>query len=1141
MLHSEQLPILADGPAPAAPKPSATSTAKTCKDADASEPTRHTSRYWRSVSQMKDTDEFREFLHREFPAGASVFDTTGLDDVSLADDGIEGSPEGKKGGMSRRRLMQLMGASAALAAAGCRWEEENIVPLTYRPEDRVPGRPQLFATAWELDGVARPLYCQKVDGRPIKLEGNPEHPFTRGGTDVYDQGALLGMYDPDRLDAVIQRGSGGPALPASDWPTAEALLEGLSAVAEAQPGSVAVIAEPTSSLVMKSLRKEFDSQFPGSQWVTYSPVGTSNERVGLKAASGSAVRPIYDLAKADVVVSIDADPLGTQAGSHGYIRDWASRRTPESGAMNRTYAFESGFTCTGMSADHRAGVKSGDMLALVEALGSDGGDSEGTVVERITAAAASDLAASNGKSAVICGPHLPPAVHAAVAKLNEQLGNVGQTVRYVEVEDEPSDLEALAKLSEDMIQGRVKAVVILGGNPVYHAPAELELPKALQACQLVIRHGLYEDETALLADWSLPATHAMEEWDLLRAFDGSLVTCQPMLPDRVTDGRSATEIVAAMLGKTGESVRDLFYAALSEAGVEGSDAVEQTLHRGFVTDSAPQAATVSFSGDAEPYTVAEGLEVVLTPSPTIFDGRFANNGWLQETPSPVTRTVWTNSANIAPSLARDLDLEQGDEIVISKNGRSVTAAVYILPGQAPGSIGLQLGYGRRAAGVVGGNYYGEGNFYDPEEGEVLPVGVDVTPLKSVAQPSVITGVEVTKAGSDSKLVTVQDHFAIDTTGLEGTADRIGELVREASEERFNEEPHFVEHMGPHHPPLESLWEEWDYEKTRRWGMSIDLSKCVGCGSCVTACSAENNIPVVGPDQVDRGREMHWLRVDRYFAFAEDDVDEYNLDNPRVVTQPVACHHCETAPCEQVCPVAATVHSYEGLNDMVYNRCIGTRYCANNCPYKVRRFNFFNYNKRYENEKYDLQKLVLNPEVTVRARGVMEKCTYCVQRIKNVTQYARNERRAVQDGEIKTACQTACPAEAIVFGDLSDPGSAVSEQHANPRAYAMLAELNVKPRTRYLARIRNLHPDLVDLAPDLATAGEHHGGHGDDHGEGHHDGEHHDAAHGDEHEPHQHHGEDHGDAHHKDGADVDHGDAINDEMIEAPSGKIEAPE
>ena len=620
----------------------------------------------------------------------------------------------------------------------------------------------------------------------------------------------------------------------------------------------------------------------------------------------------------------------------------------------------------------------------------------------------------------------------------------------------------------------------------------------------------------------------MEEWNVLRSYDGTVTTCQPMLPDRVTDGRSAMELLSTMLGQIDVSLRDLFYAALAQAGVDSPDQVEQVLHRGFVADSAAEAASASFSGDGGELPKADGVEVVLTPSPTIYDGRFANNGWLQETPSPVTRTVWTNSANIAPAMADDLGLEQGDLITIEKDGRSLTVPVYILPGQARESIGLQLGYGRRAAGVVGGNYYGAGNFFDPEEGDVLPVGYDVTPLKTVAQPSVITGVTVTKAEGDADLVTVQDHFAIDTTGLEGIAERVGSLVREGSADAFEKDEEFAQHLGAHHPPLESLWDEWDYEK-RRWGMSIDLSKCVGCGACVTACSAENNIPVVGPDQVDRGREMHWLRVDRYFAFAADDVDDYDLDNPRVVSQPVACHHCETAPCEQVCPVAATVHSYEGLNDMVYNRCIGTRYCANNCPYKVRRFNFFNYNKRYENDKYDLQKLVLNPEVTVRARGVMEKCTYCVQRIKGVTQYARNERRAIEDGEIVTACQAACPAEAIVFGDLSQPDSEVSRQHANPRAYAMLAELNVKPRTRYLARIRNLHPQLQDLYPDLAAA--HHGGHG--HDEAHadeHQGAHHDDGHGDSHAAKGHQGDDHHDD-----------ESINDDMVEAPSGMVEAPE
>ena len=1182
------LPILDAAPTPVAPSPVPTlaeSSAKTCKDADASEPSRHSSAYFRSLEQMQDTEEYRAFLHREFPAGASVFEGA---DEGVADDAVDLRPG--KSGISRRRWMQIMGASASLAAAGCRWEPENIVPLTYRPEDRVPGRPQTFATAWELAGVARPLLAQSIDGRPIKLEGNPEHPDTRGGTDMFDQGLLLAMYDPDRSRYLYDTRDGERA---KDWPLASAALRELGEIAREQPESLAVLCEPTSSVILQRLRDDFQEAFPGSQWVTYSAVNTANQREGLKAATGQAVRPVYDLSQADVVVSLDADPLGLDVGAHGMIRDWASRRTPESngdvGGMNRTYAFESGFSGTGMSADHRAAVKSSHIGSVLDQLASGGdeavaADKKASVLDRTVNAAALDLAAAGSRAVVVVGAHQPAAVHAAAARLNEQLGAVGTTVRYLEVEDAPSDLEALSGLAESLVSGRTKTLVILGGNPVYDAPADLNLPEALAAAETIVRWSMYPDETAQLSHWLIPATHPMEEWNLLRSSDGTLTTAQPMIPQPVIEeARPASAILQEMLGGTPKSQRELFYEAMAAEGLRDAAAVQTAVHAGFVEGSAPEGVEATASGDASGAAAEagggdgssgeDGIEVVLLPSPQVYDGRFANNGWLQETPAPISRTVWGNYAAIAPSMADDLGVEQHDLLAITVGGATVEVPAYVLPGQAPGSIALQLGYGRRAAGVVGGNdhiygnYYGEGNFRDPEDRPVEPVGVDVTPLKTTAAPSILTGATVKKTGGERKVVTVQDHFTIDTTGLEGTADRIGELVREGSLDSFEEDEHFAGHLGPHHPALESLWTEWDAEDSsllkedrHRWGMAIDLSKCVGCGSCVTACTSENNIPVVGPDQVDRGREMHWLRVDRYFAFGPKDgqkmdgfdLDKIDLDNPRIVSQPVACHHCETAPCEQVCPVAATVHSYEGLNDMVYNRCIGTRYCANNCPYKVRRFNFFNYNKRYErdakkSDRYDLQALVLNPEVTVRARGVMEKCTYCVQRIKNVTQYAKNEQRDIRDGEIVTACQAACPADAIVFGDLVDNDAEVTKWQKNPRAYAMLAELNVKPRTRYLARIRNLHPALGDLQPQLEIESHGHGGeHGEEHGGEHHD-EHADGHH-DEHEATE---ELHGDhaasenseGHHVPSAESrkDSGGAINDEMVTSPGERIQAPE
>lgn len=1051
----------------------------------------HRSQYWRSLEQLADTEEFREFLHREFPVAASELPE-------------EDGPDG----FSRRRWMQLMGASLALGGAvGCRWPEDKITPFVDRPENRIPGRPQLFATAWQVDGGARALTVSSVDGRPVKSAGNKQYVFSGGGTDVRDQAVVLGLYDPDRADHPSEGGE------VRTWAEAETFLRGVAEVAGANGGEkLAVLAEPSSSLVLAGLKKSFASKFPKAQWVEFSSARGAGERAGLAQSDEVTLKPVYRLAAADVVVSIDADPLGGDEGACALISGWASRRAPEDGKMNRTYVIESQFTGTGTAADHRLPVKSSAIPSVVAriaqavASGSAGDDpgSKAALIDRMVYAISSDLLENKGASAVLVGDRQSAEVHKAVAALNETLGNVGKTVDYIEVANRPGDFSAVNSLVESMRGGRVDTLLVLGGNPAYACPAATGLPAAMEAVSSVIRVGQYFDETAAVSSWFLNETHPFEQWDVLAGPDGTALSQQPLI-DPILDGRSVNSVVSVLVGEE-KSERDLHAAALEAAGAAN---VDVAIEAGFVDGSADRPASVSFGAPA--LEAADGndeLELVLSPAEGAYDGRFANNAWLQETPGRVTKVVWDNVACVAPSTARKLGVEQGELLKITANGQSVQAPVFILPGQAPGSIGLTLGYGRQSGGrVASGDPDAVGWTFDQPWLSDGPVGVDATPLRSADGEFVISGVQAEGTGRSYPIATTQDHHAIDKTGLWGIEDRVDDLVREGTLDTWNDHNDFAQHQT-HHPPLESLWTEWDYEK-RQWGMTIDLTKCVGCSSCVTACVSENNIPVVGKGQVIKGREMHWVRLDRYFSFPEESEGSHtpDLDNPRVVTQPVACHHCENAPCEQVCPVAATVHSAEGLNDMVYNRCIGTRYCANNCPYKVRRFNFFNYNKAYEYDAattgYDLQALVLNPDVTVRARGVMEKCTYCVQRIKGVSQDARNERRPIQDGEIQTACQEACPANAIAFGDLSQEDWSVTELAKNPRAYAMLSELNVKPRTRYLARIRNPHPSLADLEPiayQPAHHGDEHGGgeHGGGHGKGGHGDEHHDADHPEEH-------------------------------------------
>lgn len=1057
----------------------------------------HRSQYWRSLEQLADTDEFRDFLHREFPVAASELPE-------------EDGPDG----FSRRRWMQLMGASLALGGAvGCRWPEDQIAPFQDRPENRIPGKPQVFATAWDLGGVARPITVRSFDGRPTKTAGNKQVAYTRGGTDVFDQALPLGLYDPDRADSPAEGGE------LRTWEEAFGMVKAVADGAVANGGeSLAVIAEPTSSRVFAALRSQFLNRFPNATWVDFAGFEGSGERLGLAQSETVSLRPVYDLEAADVVVSFDADPLGSDAAASALIGGWAARRAPEDGKMNRGYAVESQFSGTGTAVDHRLPMKSSAIPAFIGkvaaavASGSAGETpaASAQLEERMLHAIVEDLLSNRGASALLAGASLPAEAHRAVASLNIALGNVDKTVRYVEIANRPDDLAAMSDLVGEMRAGRVSDLFVFGGNPAYSCPNGVGLPAALQSVENVVRVGLYADETAVAARWLLNATHPLEQWDALTAVDGTVLSQQPLI-EPILNGKSANSILAALVGSE-SSDRDLHHAALESAGA--SD-IGKAVEAGFVEGSEATSASSSFG---EPSLSAETgdskYEVVIGISDTVHDGRFANNAWLQETPGRVTKVVWDNVATIAPSTAGEIGVKQNELLKITANGESVELPAFIMPGQAKGSIGVLLGYGRSDGGhVASGDPDAVKWTFDQSWLPDGPIGVDVTPLRAADSGFVLTDVAVEATGVSYPVATTQDHHAIDETGLAGIEGRVNALVREGNVEQWEEHNDFAQHVT-HHPPLESLWNEWDYEK-RQWGMTIDLTKCVGCSACVTACVAENNIPVVGKGQVIRGREMHWVRLDRYFAFPEDGEGsgEPDLDNPRVVTQPVACHHCENAPCEQVCPVAATVHSAEGLNDMVYNRCIGTRYCANNCPYKVRRFNFFNYNKAYQYDSqetgYDLQSLVLNPDVTVRARGVMEKCTYCVQRIKEVTQDARNDRRAIQDGDIQTACQEACPAEAIVFGDLSQDDWSVTKLSNNPRAYGMLAELNVKPRTKYLARIRNPHLSLLDLEPTSYEAAHHgdggHGdgheaGHDDDHGHGHDEAGHGDSDHGDEKKP-----------------------------------------
>ncbi len=1060
--------------------------------------------YWRGLEELEGSPEFDQFLHREFPQAASEF------------------PEG----VSRRRWLKLMSASLALGGlSGCRYGPDEIASMVVRPPNTIPGVPKHFATNFELAGRAVHLLVTNLDGRPLKIEGNPEHPvmrasepndlsggkerFASAGTDVFSQACVLGLYDPDRSRRVAKRS--GEGLGDASWEEFSAYAtEHLESLKSTSGKGLAILMAPSLSPTVNRLVADTLELLPEARVCQFSSVDTSAARQAASQVVGKSAEFLLDLSKAKVICCFDSDLFGCDPNALVYSRQFSKGREPEPGSMNRLYAVEANYSVTGSWADSRLPVRSDQIGAFLVKLekrvdellaggqaavaveGEKAFDeiSIGDKLERFIESMASDLLSHKGKCVVSVGSHQPVDVQVLALRLNQKLGNVGETVVFLPSRTAVEGVEpiSLVELVEAVEGGQVSSVWVLGENPVYGCPGDVELSAALEKLDHVVYLAEFEDETAAVSDWVVPLAHQLESWGDVLAADGTYGICQPqILP--LLGGKSTAEVLSILHGKP--EFAEAMVRATAEArfpGVMSSRVWRDALHNGFVADSASEAFDGEFSfesplptGTLDLESVEGDVEVVFRPSDTLYDGRFAKNVWLQELPQPMTKIVWDNAAIMSPKTASALgNIRQGELVRLVSGERSLELPAFIMPGHAAGSITVHLGYGRVCRDeAVSSN-------------EQVSVGHDVSLLRSATHMHIRTGVEARATSKQYKLVTTQLHFAIDKLGLDITKERAAILVREGTVEQIHEGgEEFVEHMGTHHPPLVSLWEEPidrlenDPTVPNQWGMTIDLNKCNGCNACVIACQAENNIPVVGKEQVSRNREMHWIRVDRYFRG--------DVDTPKIVNQPVACVHCETAPCEQVCPVAATVHTEEGVNAMTYNRCIGTRYCANNCPYKVRRFNYFNYNTEYgyfygweqkgklEEANRKLQQLVLNPEVTVRGRGVMEKCTYCTQRMQPVKIKARVEERAIYDGEVQTACQAACPSQAIVFGNIKDPASRVARLREDPRAYAMLAELNIKPRTLYMARVRNTHPRLM-TTDQLVDPHQGHG-HGVEHSEG----------------------------------------------------------
>ncbi len=1029
-------------------------------------------RYWRTLEALAETPEARALIAREFPSQADKWDDE----------------------PSRRAFLKVMGASLALAGLqGCAGQpEEKIVPYVRTPEDTVPGKATYYATAATIDGVATGVLATSHDGRPTKVDGNPDHPGSLGTSGALLQAEILNLYDPDRAQAVNTGGT------LASWPEFIADLQTVLGEQKAKNGSgLRVVSCPTSSPTLSAQREKFLELFPEAKWVEYSPIGRKNVRDGLERAFGKPLEPRYDLARADVVLTLDADPFTTMPDHLVMTRGHSRRRRDDVGDepwMTRTYAVETTFTLFGASADHRRALGPDGLLSFAKAVAKEVGvevEPDAALPEGVTSefvsAVAEDLLRYRrpeepGGAVVVAGDTQPPEVHALAHAMNVAIGAVGTTVDYVAPTTDEGGFEALARLCDEMQGGYVDAVMVLSANPVYDAPPDVGFLEAFEKVGWRAGYGLYEDETSVVCNWHLPATHFLEEWSDTRSLDGTVSIVQPLIKP-LYDGRSLHELFSAIVDEAPQSGYDVVRAhwrGLLDGDFE--TAWPTAVHRGVVPDTAFEPVEVSLVEGAlatDPEPVEDGeYTVVIRPDPQTLDGRFANNGWLQELPRPMTTLTWDNAALLAPADADDLGVQIGDLVSIEVDGESVELPAMRLPGLPRGTVTLHLGFGRVRAGRVG-----------------TGVGKSVTPLRSIDRPWFVGGATVAKTKGNRKLALTQSHHLIDVEQNPEFVNASLEhrnVVREGTLAELVEhpdDPHFMHvhhhdhnswrdkqakgekgdghekggehgkgddhHHGHHHEEAPSFYpieKPEDYEP-HEWGMQIDLTRCIGCNACTVACQSENNIPVVGREQVLVGREMHWIRVDTYYEGSSDD--------PNVVHQPVPCMHCEHAPCEPVCPVAATTHSDEGLNEMTYNRCVGTRYCGNNCPYKVRRFNFLEYNESYLNELPVLD-LLPNPNVTVRSRGVMEKCTYCVQRISAARIDAQVKGDGViPDGGVVTACQQSCPAEAIVFGNIADPESAVSKAKKSALDYGLLDELNTRPRTTYAALVRNPNPTLAE--------------------------------------------------------------------------------
>ena len=1007
-------------------------------------------RAWRSIPHLNQDSEHAEVNSEEFFPGAS---------------------EGPKNS-SRRHFMQILGASMAMAGlAACRKPVETIMPFADRPEELIPGIPLHYATAMPFRGSVEPLLVRSNDGRPTKIEANSQHATAGMGTSVFAQASILNLYDPDRSKQVLR------AENTASWDDFFALCQRINS----GDRRIVVLSRESSSPTLLSLRETLLQSHSNASWMTYRPEGADNESEGIAKAFGQRLRPMYHFDQAQVIVSLDSDFLGPTARNGSYSgSSFAESRRLSSGSsdMSRLYVLESTYSTTGAMADHRYRMQASSFGSLANSIASELGviGDEFASPNETARIIAADLRRAGAQGLIVAGDHLPAEVHALCAAMNSQLGAIGSTVTLLDTEVPHTEAD-LAAITQEMQSGEVDVLLMLDVNPVYDAPPELNFAEALKRVGDSIHVGPHVDETARASSWHIPLAHYLEAWGDGRSYDGTLSVQQPLIAPLYPDAKSHLEILHALATGTEGVGYDLVRTTWEPVlGTPFESRWREVLHNGYLEDSGfasvvPATLPVSAASSGQ-----ENMEVVFRLDPTVLDGSFANNAWCQELPDPVTKIVWDNVAIVSPATAEALGVTaqyirgryEADVITLSAGGQSVDLPIWVLQGHADNSISVNLGYGRDILSNrehrdtppwdVGEkvDIYGQGSLGSG-------IGQNVSLLRDANSAAIRGSVTVTPTGEKYRIVTTQDHGTLDVSARpfvrSATLDEYRsnpdfaldyEIPTPGSDEktRFEDYPTLWEN---NHPDKEPAFKDSNYYRNQ-WGMVIDLNTCSGCSACIVACQSENNIQVVGKTEVGNGRELHWLRMDRYFITSDEGAV---TDDPQMAFQPMPCQHCENAPCESVCPVAATVHSPDGTNQMIYNRCIGTRYCANNCPYKVRRFNFFSWSRYIP----PTVQMAQNPNVTIRSRGVMEKCSFCIQRIRGTQKQARLEGRELYRDEVKTACQQACSSDSIIFGDLNDSESRVSTEFKDPRRYTMLAELNVRPRVSYLARVRNPNSEL----------------------------------------------------------------------------------